>query len=113
MLNGRAYAFHYKQLDSVAHYAHLALQVSEDYGEGKAEALNHLAFVAIARMDYDSAKIWVDEAEKATDNQIELLVTDVQRMRLCQRQAHNKDFYTFHHILLNFNICIKEVATPY
>lgn len=95
MLNGRAYAFHYKQLDSVAHYAHLALQVSEDYGEGKAEALNHLAFVAIARMDYDSAKIWVDEAEKATDNQIELLVTDVQRMRLCQRKAHNKDFYTF------------------
>ena len=32
---------------------------------------------------------------KVTDNQIELLVADVQMMRLCQRQSHNKDFYVY------------------
>lgn len=95
-LNRRSYAFHYRNLDSVRFYANKALHLSSDYGSGKAEALNNLAFVSIVRMDYDHAYKLLNEALATTDNQIELLITDIQMMRLCQRESQNKNFYVFH-----------------
>ena len=90
-LNLKAYTFHYRHLDSVEHYARKAYQLATHYSAGRAEALNHLAFIQIARMDFDRAYELLDSID--TDNQVELLIADVQRMRLCQRQSNNRDFY--------------------
>lgn len=90
-----AYAFHYRNIDSTLVYANMALEQSAGYSSGKAEALNHLAFVNIAKMNYADARKQLDSITGTTDNQIELLVADVQNMRLCQRQARNKDFYDY------------------
>lgn len=94
-LNERSYAFHYKNLDSTLHYAKEALRLSADYDDGKAEAYNHLAFVSIAQMDYQKASVLLDSVCLVTDNQVEILVSDVQQMRLCQRESRNKNFYEY------------------
>lgn len=94
-LNSLSYAFHYRNLDSTKVLAERALRLSDDYPAGYAEACNNLAFVSIAKMDYRQAKRWLDRVEEKSDNQIELLIADVQNMRLCQREARNKDFYSY------------------
>ena len=88
--NDKAYEAHYRSLDSVEHYAHQPAQYDDD---GKAEALNNLAFANIVRMDYAKAEQQLTEAATLTDNQIEQLVSQVQLMRLCQRRSRNRDFY--------------------
>lgn len=93
--NDIAYSFHYRNLDSVAANAGRAYQVSERYDDGRAEALNNFAFVDIARMDYSKAEKRLGEVGEITNNQIELMVADVQMMRLCQRRSENKNFYRF------------------
>ena len=45
--------------------------------------------VALLCLAYEQLR----EVAKVTDNQIELLVADVQLMRLCQRESKNKEFY--------------------
>ena len=92
-LNGLSYSFHYRNIDSAYVYAVRALHLSKGYDAGKAEALNILAFVDIVRMDYKKAYEKLDSVLSITDNQVELLVADVQLMRLCQRESKNKDFY--------------------
>ena len=94
-LNSQSYALHYRNLDSTKVLAKRALALSGDYPTGYAEACNNLAFVAIAKMDYKLAKQWLNRVEERSDNQIELLIADVQNMRLCQREARNKDFYAY------------------
>ena len=46
-------------------------------------------------MNYDGAYKLLKNVAGYTDNQIELLIADVQCMRLCQRQSRNKDFYSY------------------
>lgn len=94
-LNETAYAYHYRNLDSTRTYAERALRLADGYDDGRAEALNHLAFVSMAHMDYNQVRNLIGNLAKVTDNQIELLIADVQMMRLCQRQSHNKDFYIY------------------
>lgn len=98
-LNSLSYAYHYRSLDSTEHYAREVLAWmsthGNDYPDGYAEALNNLSFVSIARMDYDKAKRYLDSIPSITDNQIELLVADVQQMRLCQRRSFNREFYDY------------------
>lgn len=94
-LNSLSYAWHYRNLDSVKIYADSALALSGNYPAGKAEAYNNLAFVSTARMEYDKADSLLDLAIRSSDNQVELLVADVQYMRLCQRRSRNKDFYEY------------------
>ena len=92
-LNALSYYYHYKNLDSTAFYATQALKEANGYPAGKAEALNNLAFVNIMKMNYKDAYKQTDSIRQITDNQIELLVAEVQLMRLCQRESRNKDFY--------------------
>ncbi len=103
-LNDRAYAWHYRSLDSTEYYARQALALSVPpsssfldgpsyYADGYAEALNNLAFVAMVHMDYARADSLLQEIIATTDNQIELLVAEVQQMRLCQRRSQNRSFY--------------------
>ena len=94
-LNSRSYAYHYRNIDSTEVFARKALALSESYTDGRAEALNNLAFVSIIRMNYDEAEHRLTEASSLTDNQIELLVCYVQQMRLCQRRSRNKEFYDY------------------
>ncbi len=94
-LNDTSYAFHYRNLDSTDTYARKAYLLAPSYNEGKAEALNNMAFASMGRMDYTMAKRQLDEVTAHTDNYIELLVAEVQQMRLCQRMSRNKDFYDY------------------
>lgn len=93
LLNETAYAWHYRNIDSTEHYAQQALKAAADYADGRAEALNHLAFARLVRMDYDGAQRLLDTIPLTTDNHLELLVASVQQMRLCQRRSRNRDFY--------------------
>ena len=54
-LNSVSYSYHYRNLDSTRVYAERALKESAHYADGQAEALNNLAFVSIAKMDYGKA----------------------------------------------------------
>ena len=94
-LNSLSYAYHYRNLDSTECYARQALTLSEGMNDcdGKAEALNNLAFVEIARMHYDDARNDLDRVTETTDNQLELLIAYIQQMRLCQRLSFNREFY--------------------
>lgn len=93
-LNQISYSYHYKNIDSAAHYARQALLLADNYPSGKAEAMNNLAFVDIIKMNYGHASTILDSIPLVTNNQIELLVADIQQMRLCQRQSKNKEFYS-------------------
>lgn len=94
-LNEKAYSFHYKNLDLVTVYARQAYGASKNYSVGRAEALNNLAFVDILKMNFKRARQRLDSIPELTDNQVELLIADVQQMRLSQRESRNKDFYDF------------------
>lgn len=94
-LNDISYAYHYKNIDSTYHYAKAAYEMSGDYDDGKAEALNNIAFASISRMDYADAAKHLDNILGLTSNQLELLVSYIQHMRLCQRESRNKDFYDY------------------
>ena len=92
-LNTLSYNSHYRHVDSTAYYAQQAYNLSSGYNDGKAEALNNMAFVSMVRMDYDRAADQLAEAISLTDNQIELFIAEVQQMRLCQRRSKNREFY--------------------
>ena len=94
-LNNLSYAYHYRNIDSTRHFAQQAFDLSDHYPAGKAEALNHLAFVHIARMEYDEAEKLLVEVTKTTDNQLELFIAYVQQMRVCQRRSKNREFHEF------------------
>ena len=94
-LNSLSYAYHYRNLDSTEHYAQQAYDRSGHYDKGRAEALNHLAFVNIVRMQYDEAEKRLSNIPEITDNQVQRLVSYVQQMRLCQRRSNNRAFYEY------------------
>ena len=95
MLNEKSYAFHYRNLDSTKTYAMKAYALADDYGAGRAEAMNNMAFVHIANMEYELADSLLNTIGNYTDNQVELLIADVQMMRLCQRMSSNRRFYDY------------------
>lgn len=94
-MNDQSYAYHYRNLDSTFSYAQKAQAQSSDYSTGYVEALNNKAFVYLMRLRFNKAKECLDSVYALTDNQLELLVADVQQMRLCQRKSNNKEFYDF------------------
>lgn len=91
-LNSLSYAYHYRNIDSTEVYARRAYELAS-FDDGRAESLNNLAFVSMVRMDYNKAEQQLKEALSLTDNQVELLVSEVQMMRLCQRRSENRAFY--------------------
>ena len=105
-LNDISYSYHYRNLDSTQVYAKRAFEHSHNYGDGRAEAMNNLAFVEIARMKYAKAFKILTSIPEQIDNQIEQLVCDVQLMRLCQRRSENKNFY---HYLQHAQGCLKRL----
>ena len=94
-LNSQAYDKHYRNLCLSEELANRAYHISGKYSDGRAEALNNLAFASITKMNYDSAWIQLEEVFNTTSNQVELLIADVQYMRLCQRMSSNREFYEY------------------
>lgn len=106
-LNDASYQYHYRNLDSTRACAQRAVRLADGYADGRAEALNNLAFVDIARMRYADARRKLADVASSTDNQIELLVGNVQLMRLCQRQSDNKNFYHHRQRAL---VCMRRIS---
>ena len=94
-LNLKSYACHYRNVDSTEYYAQKAYDLSDGYDKGRAEALNNLAFVDIVRMRYIDAEKRLNGIVEITDNQIQLFISYVQQMRLCQRRSNNREFYEY------------------
>ncbi|MCF0185222.1 MAG: DUF5112 domain-containing protein, partial [Bacteroidaceae bacterium] len=92
-LNHRAFDFRYTNLDSVVHYAKLALAESEGYATGKSEAYNNMALASLMRQDFPTAEKYYSLSLKSSNNQLEHLISEVGMMRLCQRTASNKRFF--------------------
>ena len=94
-LNDSSYASHYRNIDSALNYCTRAYELSDGYGDGRAEACNNRAFVSIVRMQYNEAEQWLNEVLKTSDNQVERMVAYVQQMRLCQRRSRNREFHEY------------------
>ncbi len=94
-LNSRAAYYAYISLDSVQHYATQAYEEAKNYDLGKAEACNNLGFYAFMKMDFEGASQKYEEVYQHSINELELLIADVGRMKICQRTAQNKLFYDY------------------
>lgn len=94
-LNELAYKEHYRSLDRVKLYADSVLSSEEYSDDSKAEAMNNLAFYYIGKMKYRTADSLLNEVYALTDNHIELLISSIQQMRICQQQSKNKEYYEY------------------
>ena len=96
-MNRRAYLLRYVDVDSSLHYANYAYTLSEDYTDGKAEAISHKAFVLYQQMHFSDAMKALDAVDSLTNNQVELLCADVLRMKVSQRTGEFRTFYRAWH----------------
>lgn len=107
-LNGKAYAYRYRSLDSSYKYANEAYRQVNFYKSGKAEASNNLGFCAFMAMDFDRAEALHKEVYKLIKNELELLIADIGLMKICQRTAMNKEFYDYRNSALKRMKRIRE-----
>ena len=107
-LNGKAYTYRYRSLDSSYKYANEAYRQVNFYKSGKAEASNNLGFCAFMAMDFDRAEALHKEVYKLTKNELELLIADIGLMKICQRTAMNKEFYDYRNSALRRMKRIRE-----
>ena len=107
-LNGKAYAYRYRSLDSSYKYADAAYRQVNFYKSGKAEASNNLGFGAYMNMDFDRAEAVHTEVYKLTKNELELLIADIGLMKICQRTAMNKEYYDYRNSALRRMKRIRE-----
>lgn len=111
-LNEKAYEVHYKSLDSTKVYAEKALSLATFESKEWAHAMNDMAFYYIAKMQYAEAERILDEVVENADDEIELMISRVQLMRLCQRKSENKNFYhERHYALQHMEQIEKEYAS--
>lgn len=109
-LNEKAYEAHYKSLDSTKIYAEKALSLVTFESKEWAHAMNDMAFYYIAKMQYAEAERILDEVVENADDEIELMISRVQLMRLCQRKSQNKNFYHERHYALQH---MKQIEKEY
>lgn len=94
-LNWLAYSSRYELLDTSAHYSQTAYDRSDGYADGKAIALNNLAFVQYMHMDYDSALTLYLNSYSHTNNSLIQAAADVGIMKICQITGRNDEFYDY------------------
>lgn len=107
-LNGEAYKFRYRNLDSSYKYASEAYNQVSLYKSGKAEASNNLGFYQFMKMNFEKAEELHKEVYKLTKNELELLIADIGLMKIYQRTAMNKEFYDYHNSALRRMKRIRE-----
>ncbi|MBO4801388.1 MAG: DUF5112 domain-containing protein [Bacteroidaceae bacterium] len=94
-LNECARSWQYRDIDSLRAKATTALHRAREihYTDGEAAALNCLMAERFQQMDFDSALVLADQVSALTQNQVELLIADVMRMRIAQRTSDNSAFF--------------------
>ncbi len=92
-LNYQSYLYHYKNLDSCQAYATQAYSQGNGYANGRAEALNNLAFHAFMKMDFEQSRKYLARVYEESNNELERLIADIGMMKICQRTSANKEFY--------------------
>lgn len=92
-LNAQAYRIRYTDIDSTRALSRKALELADSYADGRARALNMLAYTDYQQMDFGSAFSKLDSIPALTNNQVILLVSDVLRMKINQRIGKGVDFF--------------------
>lgn len=94
-LNDAAHSWRYRNIDSLRHYATMALeQCPDDYSAGRAEALNHLAYERAQVLDFDSAMAILRQVLDINEAPTEQAIADVMAMKIAQRTSDNIAFFT-------------------
>ena len=96
-INHRAYLLRYTDVDSSLNCAKTAFKQSELYPDGRAEALNHIAFAQFQQMRFSKAQFTLRKIDSLTNNQVELLCADVMNMKISQRTGELRIFYNSWH----------------
>lgn len=94
-INDLAYGYRYISLDTCEMYFEDALALSDNYSDGRHEALLNKAFVHYMRMDYDSAVAVYRDVLDNSKNELLKLVADVCMMRISMHTGGNKAFYDY------------------
>ena len=103
-LNFRSYVYRYKNLDSCHIYAAKAYSMGNGYANGRAEALNNLAFHAFMQMDFEQSRTYLTKVYEESNNELERLIADIGMMKICQRTSANKEFYDHRNSVLQLSL---------
>ena len=106
--NTLSYETRYSNIDSSYIFAKKAYSYSENYEEGRSEALNNLAYVYYQQMKYDHSIRLLRKVLKQSRNQIELLCSDVMMMKVMQRIGNGYEFFKCRNSALNRLARINE-----
>lgn len=112
-LNFRSYVYRYKNLDSCHIYAAKAYSMGNGYANGRAEALNNLAFHAFMQMDFEQSRTYLTKVYEESNNELERLIADIGMMKICQRTSANKEFYDHRNSVLQRIKRIKEEQSAF
>ena len=107
-LNTKARLVRYVYPDSALLFARKAVRMARNYADGRSEALNHQMFICFLRMDFDECMDLYNRIQQSTSNQIELLVSEVNMMMICQRAAQNRLFFDYYNRALERIQRIRE-----
>lgn len=107
-LNTKARLVRYVHPDSALLFARKAARMARNYADGRSEALNHQMFICFLRMDFDECMDLYNRIQQSTSNQIELLVSEVNMMMICQRAAQNRLFFDYYNRALERIQRIRE-----
>ena len=92
--NDLAYRIRYSDISASLQAAKRAYSsCSPENPDGKAEALNNMAYEAYQQMRYDQALQLLQEVHEFSRNQLELLCADVLTMKIMQRIGQGKSFF--------------------
>lgn len=91
--NDLAYRLRYSDISASLQAARNAYSCSEKNPDGRAEALNNMAYVAYQQMRYDQSLHLLQKIYGFSRNQLELLCADVLTMKVMQRIGHGKSFF--------------------
>ena len=90
--NDLAYRLRYTDVSASLQAAKTAFSSSKS-SDGKAEALNNMAYVAYQQMRFDQALHLLQHVYGFSHNQLELLCADVLTMKVMQRIGQGKSFF--------------------
>ncbi|MCD7720696.1 MAG: DUF5112 domain-containing protein [Prevotellaceae bacterium] len=107
-LNQRAYAFRYRDVDSLTRLSQEALSLAGGYDEF---ALLNLSYAAYQRMDFQGVDSLLDALTEQSHNQVALLSADVMRMKAAQRINDGIGFYSARRSALKRMARIEEERT--
>ena len=91
--NDLAYRLRYTDISASLQAAKKAYSCSSGDPDGKAEALNNMAYVSYQQMRYDQTLHLLQHVYRFSRNQLELLCADVLSMKVMQRIGRGKSFF--------------------